>query len=157
MTLKISSSAFEDGQPIPKKYTGDGQDISPPLAVAGVPAEARELALIVDDPDAPRPEPWVHWVMYKIPADVKQLDEGINPSLRVAQPGGALQGRNSWDRIGYGGPAPPEGHGTHHYYFKLYALDEPLSLEPGLDKDRLLTAMDGHILAEAQVVGTYER
>jgi hypothetical protein len=155
--MKISSSAFQDGDPVPKKYTGDGQDISPPLRFSGVPAEARELALIVDDPDAPSPQPWVHWVMYKIPAEVDNLPEGVNPSLRVSQPGHALQGKNSWDRIGYGGPAPPEGHGTHHYYFKLYALDEPLSLEPGLDKEALLAAMKGHIITEAQVVGTYER
>jgi hypothetical protein len=115
------------------------------------------LALIVEDPDAPRAEPWVHWVLYKIPADVRTLAEGIPPSPAPAVPRGALQGKSSWGTDGYRGPAPPRGHGTHHYHFRLYALDAPLAAAQGLDKAGLLEAMKGHVLAEAELVGTYER
>ncbi|MFH1748266.1 MAG: YbhB/YbcL family Raf kinase inhibitor-like protein [Planctomycetota bacterium] len=149
MKLVIQTTAFDAGKPIPRKYTGDGEDVSPPLTWTGVPAEAQELALICDDPDAPRPEPWVHWVIYKIPADTTGLPEGV--------PAGALQGPNSWPTTGYRGPAPPRGHGVHHYHFKLYALDSILDLPPGLTKDQLLQRMAGHIIAEGELVGTYER
>jgi hypothetical protein len=149
MTITVTSSAFENSQPIPKKHTGDGQDISPPLAWRDFPEEAKEFALICDDPDAPRAEPWVHWVLYKIPASVHSLDEGHS--------GGAVEGANDFGNRGYGGPAPPRGHGVHHYHFKLYALDEPLALEPGATKKQLLDAMEEHILGQGDLVGTYER
>jgi Raf kinase inhibitor-like YbhB/YbcL family protein len=159
MAITISSGAFQAGQPIPKPYTGDGKDLSPPLSWTGVPAGAKELALICDDPDAPTKEPWVHWVIYKIPAETKSLEEGIPRKARVARPAGALQGANSFesDNIGYRGPAPPKGHGVHHYHFKLYALDKTLDLEPPLDKKSLLAAIDGHILAQGEIIGIYER
>ena len=157
MAMTIRSTAFEPGMPIPKKYTGDGEDISPPLSWSGLPDGTAELALIVDDPDAPTREPWVHWVLYKIPATLSGLPEGVDKSERPANVPGAMQGRNSWGRVGYGGPAPPRGHGTHHYRFRLYALDAPLEVKPGLDKSALLAAMRGHILAEAEIVGTYQR
>lgn len=160
MSIKLSSEAFVDGKPIPRKYTGDGQDISPPLAWDDVPEGSREFALICDDPDAPSSEPWVHWVIYKIPADVRSLAEAIPTEPKLEQPPGALQGLNSWTSgktVGYRGPAPPKGHGTHHYHFRLYALDSELKLDPKADKAALKRAMKGHILAEGELVGTYAR
>ena len=157
--MRIESSAFAEGQPIPKQYTGEGQDVSPPLSFSGVPKGAVELALICDDPDAPVPKPWVHWVIYKISGRTSGLAEGVAQTAELSRPAGALQGMNSWDsdNIGYRGPMPPPGHGVHHYYFKLYALDAAMPARGGLDKDGLLAAMKGHILAEAQLTGTYER
>jgi len=160
--LKLTSSAFGPGEPIPRKYTGDGENVSPPLAWTGLPEGTKELALICDDPDAPSPrrpapKPWVHWVLYKIPPTVTELPEGIPPKAQLDNPPGALQGKNSWPTVGYRGPEPPRGSGRHRYVFKLYALDEPLSLPPEANKQALLAAMKGHILAEAQLIGTYER
>jgi len=157
MSITIRSDAFDDGQSIPRRYTEDGDDLSPPLSWSGVPDGTKELALIVDDPDAPRPEPWVHWVAYKIPADVRALPEGIDPSATLDIVTGMLQGKNSWGTDGYRGPAPPPGHGTHHYHFRLYALGSPLTAAQGLDKGGLLKAMRGHILAQTELVGTYQR
>lgn len=157
MSITITSSAFQANQPIPRRHSGEGEDVSPALGWSNLPAGTKELALIVDDPDAPTAEPWVHWVLYKIPADTQGLDENITPSLNVSSPPGVLQGKNSWGKVGYGGPMPPPGHGTHHYYFKLYALDTNLDLAPGADKKALLNAMSGHILAEGELIGTYQR
>ncbi len=154
-SLMLTSTAFDHNTTIPRKHTGDGQDISPPLSWSGVPAGTKELALIVDDPDAPTPQPWVHWVLYRIPPDAKGLQEGVAPSLHG--PGSMLQGKNSWNKVGYGGPAPPPGHGLHHYHFRLYALDSPLNLEPGVTKDAAVKAMVGRILAEGVLTGTYQR
>ena len=157
MTLTIRSSAFANQARIPKRFTGDGEDLSPELSWAGVPDRAKELALICDDPDAPTPEPWVHWVIYKIPASATGLREHIPTAGSLSEPVGALQGVNSWSEIGYRGPAPPRGHGVHHYHFKLFALDSALTVVAGADKKTLLTAMEGHIIAQAEWVGTYER
>jgi len=160
MSMTIQSSAFQNGASIPKKHTGDGVDVSPPLAWSGVPAGTREFALICDDPDAPTPQPWVHWVIYHIPPEATGLPEGVPTATRIEQPVHALQGRNSWSSggtTGFRGPAPPPGHGIHHYHFRLYALDSPLGLNAGIDKPTLLSAMQGHILAEAELVGTYSR
>jgi Raf kinase inhibitor-like YbhB/YbcL family protein len=160
MKLTITSTAFLEGQPIPKKYSGEGQDVSPAIAWSDPPGAARELALICDDPDAPTPEPWVHWVIYKIPAGSHGLPEGIPPAPRVADPAGAVQGKNSWPgaaAIGYRGPMPPPGHGVHHYHFAVYALDVELPVGPGLDKKALRKAMDGHVVAEGRLTGTYRR
>ncbi|MFQ5600050.1 MAG: YbhB/YbcL family Raf kinase inhibitor-like protein [Candidatus Krumholzibacteriia bacterium] len=157
MSWTLQSTAFESGQRIPVRYSGDGEDLSPALAWTEVPEGTRELALIVDDPDAPTPEPWVHWVLYKIPAATIALAAGVPTTRTVTNPSGALQGKNSWGKVGYGGPAPPKGHGVHHYHFKLYALDAVLPLEAGLDKRGLLEALEGHVLAEAELVGTYQR
>jgi Raf kinase inhibitor-like YbhB/YbcL family protein len=151
----ITSKAFAANQPIPRIHTGDGQDQSPELAWSGVPSEAVELALICDDPDAPRPEPWVHWVIYKIPVSAAGLKANIEAASAPKEPAGALQGKNSWNTIGYRGPMPPPGHGPHHYRFRLYALDTRLSLPAARTKDQLAAAMKGHILAEAEIVGTY--
>lgn len=154
--MELRSSSFTNGKPIPVKYTGDGDDLSPPLEWSKVPANTKEFVLICDDPDAPMPPPWVHWVLYRIPADANALTEGISRSPKV--PG--MEGTNSWTSgktIGYRGPAPPRGHGVHHYHFRLYALDTLLKLPARTDKEGVLTAIKGHVLAEAELVGTYER
>ncbi len=156
-TLTVQSAAFAANKMIPRNHSGEGKDTSPALSWSGVPSDTKELAMIVADPDAPRAEPWVHWVIYKIPADATGLPEGMPRAERVTMPAGALQGTNSWDQIGYGGPMPPPGHGLHHYHFKLYALDAPLNLKPGATKEQLLKAMDGHVLAQGELIGTYER
>jgi Raf kinase inhibitor-like YbhB/YbcL family protein len=160
MTIQIVSTAFTQGHPIPKKYTGEGADISPPLSWSGLPAGTKELALVCDDPDAPTDEPWVHWVIYKIPADVKGLPEGVPRKSRLKEPHGAMQGKNSWpagETIGYRGPMPPPGHGVHHYYFKLYALDAPIAAEPGWDKKIVLEKIREHTIEEGVLMGTYQR
>jgi Raf kinase inhibitor-like YbhB/YbcL family protein len=150
--MKLTSSAMVHGTPIPRKYTGDGQDISPPLAWEGAPSATKEFLLICEDPDAPSPQPWVHWLLYGIPANVRAIPE------RVAAIG--IEGQNSWKTgksTGYRGPAPPKGHGVHHYHFRLYALDAALHLPLQQDKSAMLRAAEGHILAEAELIGTYER
>jgi hypothetical protein len=157
MTITVKSTAFVSNEPIPKKHTADGADLSPPLTWSGHPHGVKEFALICDDPDAPTPEPWVHWVLYKIPADTASLPENIEKKETPSTPPGAQQGQNSFHKIGYGGPAPPKGHGVHHYHFKLYALDTPIEISGPTDKKRLLNAIKGHILAEGELVGTYER
>jgi len=160
MNIELSSTAFAQGQPIPDQYTGVGQDISPPLSWSGVPQDAKELVLICDDPDAPSKEPWVHWVIYKIPAGVTGLPAAIPPDKRLKNPPGALQGKNSWpmgQTIGYRGPMPPPGSGPHRYYFRLYALEAKLPVESGLSKKTLLQEIEGHVLAEGQLMGTYQR
>ena len=156
MSLKIQSPAFAEGHPIPVRHTGDGEDLSPALQWV-VPEGTIELALIVDDPDAPTAEEWVHWVAYKIPGDVNGLPEGYHGERSPTESGPIVQGVNTWGTIGYRGPAPPVGHGTHHYHFKAFALDKSLDLPPGLDKKGLLEAISGHVLARGELVGTYRR
>ena len=160
MTIQLTSTAFTQGHPIPKKHSGESDDVSPPLAWSNLPEKTKELALICDDPDARGSEPWVHWVIYKIPAGAKGLPEGIPRKSRPKDPAGVLQGQNSWtdkEFIGYRGPLPPSGSGVHHYHFKLYALDAPLEAESGLEKKALLEKMEGHVLAEGELMGTYQR
>jgi len=157
MSIKMESTAFAAGAAIPRKYTGDGQDVSPPLKWSGLPDGVKELALICDDPDAPTPQPWVHWVIYGIPPTATGLPENVSKTAEPREVPGARHGRNSWGKTGYGGPAPPKGHGTHHYHFKLYALDAPLKAAAGLDKDALLKAMKGRVLAQGELLGTYQR
>ena len=150
--MKLSSSAFAEGAMIPAKYTCDGQDISPPLVWADVPAGVAALALICDDPDAPAGT-WVHWVAFNLAPGAGGLPGGT-PADKTLQAGG-VQGVNSWRRIGYGGPCPPSG--THRYFFKLYALDSLLSLSGNATAKDVQAAMKGHILAEAQLMGRYKR
>jgi Raf kinase inhibitor-like YbhB/YbcL family protein len=156
MALTIRSPAFADGGEIPTQYTCEGADLSPPLAFSGVPAGARSLALIVDDPDAPDPKApktvYVHWVLHDLPPDTTALPEAVQPG---ALPPGARIGRNDFGRSDYGGPCPPIG--RHRYYFKLYALDTVLGDLGAVTKSRLLQAMKGHVVAEAQVMGTYQK
>ncbi len=152
MEIKIKSASFEEGGMIPSKYTCDGEDISPPLSWTPPPKGTKGLALICDDPDAPMGT-WVHWLLFNLPPEVTGLSENIPPEkvLKI----GAKQGRNDFGKIGYGGPCPPRG--THKYHFKLYALDSEIDLEPGATKDDLIKAMEGHILAETQLIGRYKR
>lgn len=150
--MTLTSSAFTHGAMIPKEYTCDGKDISPPLSWGDPPEKTQSFALIMDDPDAPMGT-WVHWVIYNIPATARGLPEGVPKDADL--PDGSRQGRNSWRKIGYGGPCPPSG--THRYFFKLYALDIVLTLASGATKDELLKAMEGHILANAELMGRYAR
>ena len=154
MSIEVTSSAFTEGARIPKKYTCDGQDISPALKWSGVPQKTKSIALICDDPDAPSGT-WVHWVVYSIPPDVTELQEGVVKTNVL--PDGAKQGTTDFKRIGYGGPCPPRGHGAHHYYFKVYALDIQVGLKAGATKKDLEKSMKGHILGQGQLIGTYER
>jgi len=146
MTMALTSPSFNEGEPIPPKFTCDGEEISPELDWFGTPEGTVSLALIMDDPDAPLGT-WVHWVLYNLPMDLSGLREGMT--------GVGLEGTNSWNRTGYGGPCPPSG--THRYFFKLYALDVNLDLDPGAKKGDLLAAMEGHILGQAELMGTYSR
>jgi Raf kinase inhibitor-like YbhB/YbcL family protein len=149
VTIEVSSPSFEPGATIPERHTGEGQDVSSPLQWGRLPQRTREIAIVCDDPDAPTQKPFVHWVVYKIPADRKGLPEGSTE--------GALEGINDFRGRGYGGCMPPRGHGVHHYHFKVYALDTELDAPAGLSKDELLVAMKGHILDEGELVGTYKR
>jgi len=151
MTLSVTSTAFAEGQPIPTLYSCDGQGISPPLAWSGAPAGTQSFALIMDDPDAPMGT-YVHWVIYNIPAAVNELPEGMPGEAMF--PDGSVQGPNTARRTSYGGPCPPSG--THRYFFKLYALDAIFKL-PSAGKDDLLRAIQGHILSQAELMGTYSR
>lgn len=157
MAITIRSEAFENGKAIPQHYSQDGRNVSPPLRFDGVPKEARELALIVDDPDAPRKDPYVHWVIYRIPGGAEGLPEAVDTGANPSRTAGARQGRNSAGHTGYDGPAPPPGHGTHHYHFHLYALDHELEIGDEPDKAALLDAMSGHVIGEGEITGTYER
>jgi Raf kinase inhibitor-like YbhB/YbcL family protein len=153
MALELSSKGFAQGQPIPAHYTGDGSDLSPPLAWRDPPEGTVSFALICDDPDAPRGT-FTHWLLFNLPAQVRELSEGIPAEGTL--PNGAAQGKNDFGKAGYGGPAPPPGK-PHRYYFKLFALGKRLDLKPGTTKAQLQKAMEGHILAEATLMGTYGR
>ncbi|MEX0940812.1 MAG: YbhB/YbcL family Raf kinase inhibitor-like protein [Candidatus Babeliales bacterium] len=149
--MKLFSPAFENNQSIPKTFTCEGKNISPELKWEGVPSDAKSLALIVDDPDAPN-KTWVHWVVYNLPAHITKLDEG----MAIAQLGGK-EGNTDFGKPGFGGPCPPKGHGKHRYFFKLYALDTILDLPKNISKQDLEKSMEGHILAKSELVGLYER
>ncbi len=153
MSLELKTTAFADGGEIPKRYTCSGADLSPALNWNGVSAAARSLALIADDPDAPRGT-WTHWLIWNIPAHLTELPEGALKQEELEN--GALQGRNDFNCIGYGGPCPPPGK-AHRYFFKLYALDTVLDLKAGASKQDLERAMKRHVLSQAQWMGTYRR
>ncbi len=153
MTIDLTSPAFSEGETIPRQYTADGKNVSPALAWTDPPEGTQRFALICDDPDAPRGT-WVHWVLYNLPADARGLDEGVPPQGEL--PSGARQGKNDFGKIGYGGPAPPRGK-PHRYFFRLYALDAPLDLAAGATRAQLQAALQGHVLAEGQLMGTYGR
>ncbi|HZT23972.1 MAG TPA: YbhB/YbcL family Raf kinase inhibitor-like protein [Verrucomicrobiae bacterium] len=153
MNLQLTSAAFADGQFIPQKFTCEGDDISPPLTWKNAPVGTKSFALIADDPDAPAGT-WVHWVIWNLPASATSLEENTPPSGSLAN--GARQGLNDFHRLGYGGPCPPPGK-AHRYFFKLYALDAVLDLPSGAAKRDLLQAMAGHVLAQGQLMGKYQR
>jgi Raf kinase inhibitor-like YbhB/YbcL family protein len=156
VALTIQSSAFGPLAAIPRKYTCDGENVAPPLEWSGAPDGTESLALIVDDPDAPDPAApkrvFVHWVVYDLPPMANGLPEGVT---RDTLPAGAREGRNDWERTGYGGPCPPKG--RHRYFFRLYAVDTLLGDLRAPSKADLEAAMSGHVLATAELVGTYER
>jgi Raf kinase inhibitor-like YbhB/YbcL family protein len=155
--ITLTSTAFGNGERIPKRFTPQGDNISPPLAWSGVPASAHELVLIVEDPDAPFPSPFVHWILHRLPASVTSLSEAIPNQRELAQLRGAVQGENGAKTRGWFGPQPPLGHGLHHYHFQLFALDTQLSLGPDATVEELTKALKGHVLADGEIVGTYER
>ncbi|MUL39271.1 YbhB/YbcL family Raf kinase inhibitor-like protein [Gloeocapsopsis dulcis] len=147
--LRIVSPAFTTLERIPKRYTSDGENISPPLEWSGLPSGTQQLALICHDPDAPLPYGFTHWTVYGIPPTANQLAEAGGSKF--------MEGTNSADKLGYTGPAPPSGHGLHHYYFWLYALDKELDLKPGLHREQLLEAISDCVIEQARLVGIYER
>lgn len=153
MALSITSTAFEEGDKIPDKCTCQGEDISPPLAWSKPPEGTQSFVLIMDDQDAPGGM-FTHWVIFNIPSDSRQLAEAIPTQAQLTT--GALQGKNNFGRIGYGGPCPPPGR-SHRYQFTLCALDQPLDLKAGASKKQVIDAMQGHILAQGQLTGTYQR
>ena len=153
MKFTLSSTSFESGGDIPKKYTCDGADISPGLSWTGPPQGTQSFALIADDPDAPMGT-WTHWVLFDLPAETASLAEGVNKIDEL--PDGGRQGRNDFRKIGYGGPCPPPGK-PHRYFFKLYALDKKLDLKPGAEKAEVEQAMQSHILAQAEAMGKFGR
>ncbi|MBN2021361.1 MAG: YbhB/YbcL family Raf kinase inhibitor-like protein [Pirellulales bacterium] len=162
MTMQVTSPAFADGERIPAKHTGEGEDVSPPIAWSDAPEGTKEFALICDDPDAPTPEPWVHWVIYKIPGNATGLPEAMPRKARLKPPEKILQGATSWSTpgkpaVGYRGPMPPPGSGTHHYHFVVYALDASPVLEPSMTKKQLLAEIEDHVLATGELVGVYSR
>jgi Raf kinase inhibitor-like YbhB/YbcL family protein len=150
--IELTSAAFAPGEPIPARYTCDGDDVSPPLQWSDPPDGTQSFALIFDDPDAPGGT-WVHWVLFNLPGGTRDLPEAVPPDADLS--GGGRHGNNSWKRLGYGGPCPPGG--THRYFFKLFALDTVLDLDAGASKDDLLQAMQGHVLAQTELMGTYTR
>jgi Raf kinase inhibitor-like YbhB/YbcL family protein len=156
--FKLLSPAFQKDEEIPSKYTGEGEDYSPPLKWMDVPSGTKELVLVCDDPDAPASEPWVHWIVYGLsPTATNGLAENLPKDKSLSHPLRAIQGRNSFGEIGYMGPMPPMGHGIHRYFFKLYALDVQTNLDPGLTKSEILPSIQGHVIGETQLMGKYER
>lgn len=150
--MNLESIGLVPNEAIPVEYTCDGDDTSPPLTWGDPPDETASYALIMDDPDAPVGT-WDHWLLFNIPAEARELPAGITDDAEFSD--GSRHGNNSWKRVGYGGPCPPSG--THRYFFKLYALDTILDLEPGVTSSELMDAIEGHILAEAELMGTYTR
>lgn len=166
--LTVTSSAFKDGETMPKDYTADGRNVSPPIEWSGAPASTKAFALVLHDPDAPLQGGFTHWVVYKIPATAKGLPENVplGANVSVAGAAGAIQGLSGFHAFqrpgqpplepGYRGPAPPPGN-PHHYHFMVYALDTALDLQPGLDRNALMKAIEGHIAAQGEIVGLYQR
>jgi Raf kinase inhibitor-like YbhB/YbcL family protein len=147
--MEVTSEAFKTGQPIPNKYTRDDGNVSPPLTWKGAPSETREYVVICEDPDAPGYQPWIHWLVWGIPGENNSIAEGDASSFK--------EGKNSNGEIEYTGPMPPPGHGEHHYHFKVFALDEPLRLKRGANRDEVLKAMEGHVIDQGEIVGVYTR
>jgi Raf kinase inhibitor-like YbhB/YbcL family protein len=145
--LRVSSPAFGGHGRIPERHTGDADDVSPPIEWSGAPEGTRSFAVVVHDPDAPVVDGFTHWVVYGIPADATGLEGGTEDHV---------SGQNSLGNARYNGPAPPPGHGVHHYYFWVYALDDDLELEPGLDRRALLERIEDHVIEQARMIGTYE-
>ncbi len=155
-TLTLTSAAFANGGAIPDRHTPQGENVSPPLAWTGVPAGTKGLVLLVEDPDAPFPSPFVHWILHRLPADLTSLPQGVPTTPDLPAYGGAVQGTNDAKTAGYYGPQPPLGHGVHHYHFQLFALDTVLANGSAATRDDLAKMMQGRVLADGEIVGTYE-
>lgn len=151
--MRLTSTVFQQGSEIPPHYTSDGEDISPELSWQDAPDKTQSFVLIVHDPDAPRPGGFTHWVLYNIPSTTMHVDENISHDEQIA--GLGLQGKNDGGKIGYIGPAPPSG--THRYFFRLFAIDKMLDLTPGVTHKQVSAAIKGHILAQSELMGTYEK
>jgi Raf kinase inhibitor-like YbhB/YbcL family protein len=156
-SLFVASPAFCANGAIPPKHSAQGENVSPALYWSDVPQETKELLLICEDPDAPRAKPFVHWTLYGLSPELTGLPEGVPAMDLLASIDNARQGKNSAGQIGYAGPMPPVGHGVHHYHFQLFALDTSLRFEHQLDRDDLIAAMSGHVLASGEMIGTYQR
>jgi Raf kinase inhibitor-like YbhB/YbcL family protein len=157
MALVVECAHFADGLPIPIVCTADGQDFSPELHWNSAHKAVKEWVLIVDDPDAPSAKPWVHWLLYNLAPQCTKLPGAVPPIRELTNPAGARQGQNSWGTIGYRGPAPPRGHGAHRYRFHVHGLDRRLELPPGVNREQLNNAMEGHVIEQAVLTGTYRR
>ena len=158
-SLLVTSSALKEGDAVPRDHSGEGHDLSPPLAWSGAPADVKEYALIAHDPDAPVGV-WYHWILYNIPGDLTEIPSGLEREAVLHSPIQARQGLNSWqsNNLGYRGPMPPKGHGPHRYFFTVYALDKHIELAPQLaTAEGLRKEMQGHVVAAGQLMGTYER
>ena len=160
-TMTLESAAFVDNEPLPAKYTGEGENLSPPLQWSNVPDGTRQFAIVCTDRNGPGGLHWVHWILYNLPLGLRELPEGlVFGETNCEEVNGVCQGKNSWDvgrTIGYRGPLPHSGTGVHRYRFSIYALDTELNMAAGADKSSLMSAMDGHVLARADLIGTYER
>jgi Raf kinase inhibitor-like YbhB/YbcL family protein len=155
--LSVQSPAFPKGGVIPDGYSSYGQDVSPPLRWSEAPWGTQAIVVLLEDPDAQSPKPYVHWVLYNLPADTRELPAGLPKLGRLKDPRGALHGLNSRGSLGYFGPRPPAGDPPHRYHFQVFALDAPLGFNPGVNRQAVLNAMAGHVLAKGELVGTYQR
>ena len=153
--LQLASVAFQPNGPIPQEYSGYGKNISPPLSWIQGPPRTKSYVLIVEDPDAPGPTPYVHWVAYDIPVSAKSLSRAVRNRADLKSPEGMMQGPNSHGGVGYSGPRPPVGDPAHHYHFQIFALDRRLRLKPGADRVAVVKAMAGHVIARGELVGLY--
>lgn len=156
-TLTVTSPAFKQNEPIPATYSAYGEDVSPPLSIANVPAQTKSLVVLMEDPDAKEPKPFIHWVIYNLPASQTSIRTGVPTQIRLTQLGSAEQGPNSRGSVGYFGPKPPIGDPPHHYHFMVFALDTKLSVGPNADRAKVLDAMKGHVLAKGELVGTFQK
>jgi Raf kinase inhibitor-like YbhB/YbcL family protein len=154
--INITSDGFANGESIPATYSAYGEDASPPLRFENVPADAKTLAIIMEDPDAAEPKPFIHWIAWNVPAE-KSLRTGVPATGKVRELKNTIQGRNSRGNVGYFGPKPPVGDSPHHYHFQVFALDTAIDLAQGSDKQAFLKAIDGHVLAKGEIVGTFQK
>jgi Raf kinase inhibitor-like YbhB/YbcL family protein len=154
--LTVLSDVFKDGETIPRGHSAYAENTSPPMRWTGAPAETRSFALVVEDPDAHKVVPFIHWVIYNIPGEIGVLDPGLPTSERLNHPTAAMQGKNSKGEIGYFGPRPPEGDPPHRYQFRLFALDEMMNLQPGLTREELFAAIHGHVTAYGEMTGMFQ-
>jgi Raf kinase inhibitor-like YbhB/YbcL family protein len=155
--ISVQSEAFENGSAIPFKYSADGLGISPPLSWSNLPQGTQSVAVVVEDPDAPTPEPFVHWLVYNVPAGINAIPENVGHDATISEIGSAMQGKNSSLKIGWAGMAPPKGDTLHHYHFQVFALDRTLDLKPKAGRTELFNAMAGHVIGRGEIVGTYQR